>query len=132
MNVLSALDSRYVFDEKIKKTFPIPFSEFYATMKKFFAENVCIIRPQAGDLTFLYSSSYSYLVVIIFLQGTALVFNHDVLHEGAAVSETPKYVIKSEIMFRRTSQEANEAFKLTPHYQEVLHSLCCLLLGKVL
>ena len=38
-------------------------------------------------------------------QGTALVFNHDTLHEGLPVTEGIKYIIRTEIMYRRVDRE---------------------------
>ena len=37
--------------------------------------------------------------------GTALIFNHDTLHEGQAVTAGTKYIIRTEIMFRRVDTE---------------------------
>ena len=38
-------------------------------------------------------------------QGTALIFNHDTLHEGLPVIEGVKYIIRTEIMYRRVDRE---------------------------
>ena len=38
-------------------------------------------------------------------RGTALVFNHDTLHEGQPVSKGSKYIIRTEIMYRRVDTE---------------------------
>lgn len=37
-------------------------------------------------------------------QGMALVFDHKLLHEGAAVTEGRKYVLRSDVMFGRVGQ----------------------------
>ena len=37
--------------------------------------------------------------------GTALIFNHDTLHDGQPVTEGTKYIIRTEIMFRRVDTE---------------------------
>ena len=37
--------------------------------------------------------------------GSALIFNHDTLHEGQPVAKGTKYIIRSEIMFRRVDRE---------------------------
>ena len=37
--------------------------------------------------------------------GTALIFNHDTLHEGQPVTTGTKYIIRTEIMFRRVDRE---------------------------
>ncbi len=37
--------------------------------------------------------------------GTALIFNHDALHEGEPVSLGIKYIIRTEIMYRRVDTE---------------------------
>lgn len=37
--------------------------------------------------------------------GTALIFNHDTLHEGQVVTAGTKYIIRTEIMFRRVDTE---------------------------
>jgi len=57
-------------------------------------EPVCRVRPQ---------------------QGTALIFNHDVIHSGTEVSSGIKYIVKTEIMFTRTS---SHQFWLLPRHQE--------------
>ena len=37
--------------------------------------------------------------------GTALIFNHDTLHEGEPVTKGTKYIIRTEIMYRRVDTE---------------------------
>ena len=37
--------------------------------------------------------------------GTALIFNHDTLHEGQPVTKATKYIIRTEVMFRRVDSE---------------------------
>ena len=37
--------------------------------------------------------------------GTAVIFNHDTLHEGQPVTQGTKYIIRTEIMFRRVDTE---------------------------
>ncbi len=37
--------------------------------------------------------------------GTALIFNHDTLHEAEPVSVGTKYIIRTEIMYRRVDTE---------------------------
>ncbi len=37
--------------------------------------------------------------------GTALIFNHDTLHEGQPVIKGTKYIIRTEIMYRRVDRE---------------------------
>ena len=37
--------------------------------------------------------------------GTALIFNHDTLHEGQPVTKGTKYIIRTEIMYRRVDRE---------------------------
>ena len=37
--------------------------------------------------------------------GTAVFFNHDTLHEGQPVTQGTKYIIRTEIMFRRVDTE---------------------------
>ena len=37
--------------------------------------------------------------------GTALIFNHDTLHEGEPVTMGTKYIIRTEIMYRRIDTE---------------------------
>ena len=49
-----------------------------------YAEQECIVIPKAG---------------------TALIFNHDTLHEGLPVMEGVKYIIRTEIMYRRVDSE---------------------------
>ena len=38
-------------------------------------------------------------------EGTALIFNHDTLHEGLPVVDGIKYIIRTEIMYRRVDKE---------------------------
>lgn len=49
-----------------------------------FTEEVCFVRPK---------------------EGTALVFNHDTLHEGLPVTDGVKYIIRTEVMYRRVDRE---------------------------
>ena len=37
--------------------------------------------------------------------GTALIFNHDTVHEGQPVTKGTKYIIRTEIMYRRVDTE---------------------------
>jgi len=37
--------------------------------------------------------------------GTALIFNHDTLHEGRPVTMGTKYIIRTEIMYQRVDRE---------------------------
>jgi len=37
--------------------------------------------------------------------GTALIFNHDTLHEGRPVTMGTKYIIRTEIMYRQVDRE---------------------------
>ena len=37
--------------------------------------------------------------------GTALIFNHDTLHEGEQVTWHTKYIIRTEVMFKRVDTE---------------------------
>ena len=37
--------------------------------------------------------------------GTALIFNHDTLHEGLPVTKGVKYIIRTEVMYRRVDRE---------------------------
>jgi len=59
------------------------------------------------------------------LLGSLLLFNHDVLHEGGAVSTASKYVIKTELMFKRFRSSTSEA---TPERLLVSLLLFCLVL----
>ena len=38
-------------------------------------------------------------------EGTALIFNHDTLHEGLPVTAGVKYILRTEIMFHRVDRE---------------------------
>ena len=38
-------------------------------------------------------------------EGTALVFNHDTLHEGLPMTNGVKYILRTEIMYRRVDRE---------------------------
>ena len=37
--------------------------------------------------------------------GSALIFNHDTLHEGKPVTKRSKYIVRTEIMYRRVDTE---------------------------
>lgn len=37
--------------------------------------------------------------------GMALIFNHDTLHEGEPVTKGTKYIIRTEVMYRRVDTE---------------------------
>lgn len=48
-------------------------------------------------------------------------FNHDVLHEGGelrARGHEFKYIVKTELLFRRVPFTSPENFKATPEYQQ--------------
>ena len=51
--------------------------------------------PNAGDV----------VCSVVPRAGTALIFNHDTLHEGQPVTMGTKYIIRTEIMFRRVDRE---------------------------
>jgi hypothetical protein len=61
------------------------------------------------------------------VQGRALVFHHDLVHEGVPVGETPgaiKYIIRSDVMYERTprlydSPKDREAYTLYMKAQEL-------------
>lgn len=38
-------------------------------------------------------------------EGTALVFNHDTLHEGLPVTDGVKYIVRTEVMYHRVDRE---------------------------
>ena len=38
-------------------------------------------------------------------EGTALIFNHDTLHEGLPVTAGVKYILRTDIMFHRVDRE---------------------------
>ncbi len=56
-------------------------------------------------------------------EGTALIFNHDVYHSGAKIFQQieKKYIIKSEILFRRFDPvlNADESYLQNETFQEV-------------
>ena len=43
--------------------------------------------------------------------GLALVFNHDVLHEGAEVVSGFKHILRTEVMFKRVAGAADRAYQ---------------------
>ena len=45
-------------------------------------------------------------VVIQPKQGTALIFQHDLEHEGTAVDKGIKYVLRTDIMFRLSDSDS--------------------------
>ena len=52
--------------------------------------------------------------------GTALLFNHDVWHAGAPHDDTqPKYILKTEVMFVRTTRPASLLMPL-PEFEQVI------------
>ena len=52
-----------------------------------------------------YVSADSVFCSVVPQTGTALIFNHDTLHEGEPVSSGTKYIIRTEIMYRRVDTE---------------------------
>jgi len=59
-------------------------------------------------------------------RGTALIFNHDSLHEGEAVTKGMKYILRTEIMFQRVDTDSivdKDAYLHNPNYLKVLFSL---------
>jgi len=53
------------------------------------------IFPTAGEVVFS----------VLPKTGMALIFNHDTLHEGRPVTMGTKYIIRTEIMYRRVDRE---------------------------
>ncbi|KAJ3039821.1 hypothetical protein HDV00_011729 [Rhizophlyctis rosea] len=56
-------------------------------------------------------------------RGTAIVFNHDVKHEGQAMEDGAKYIIRTDIMFERVDLDlpgtgADAAYTSHPRYKE--------------
>lgn len=55
----------------------------------------------------------------------ALIFNHDTLHEGEAVTKGCKYILRTEIMFQRVDTECvvdKDAYLQNPNYLKVKNS----------
>eukprot|EP01119_Soliformovum_irregulare_P003847 TRINITY_DN1489_c0_g1_i6.p1 TRINITY_DN1489_c0_g1~~TRINITY_DN1489_c0_g1_i6.p1 ORF type:complete len:292 (+),score=37.76 TRINITY_DN1489_c0_g1_i6:576-1451(+) len=48
--------------------------------------------------------------------GMAIIFNHDILHEGGIVSEGRKYICRSDIIFRREEPSQDESWQDDPNY----------------
>lgn len=60
---------------------------------------------EGGKVNFLRGTAEKHSHVHTFtpVRGSALIFNHDTLHEGEAVSMGSKYILRTSIMFRRVS-----------------------------
>ena len=58
-------------------------------------------------LTFVLYTPHTGAVVcsVTPVTGTALIFNHDTMHEGEPVTMGTKYIIRTEIMYRRVDTE---------------------------
>lgn len=56
-------------------------------------------------------------------QGSVLVFNHNMIHEGAQLLIGTKYVIRSDIVFKRTSRPEtyNYQWQQHPDFLEAVH-----------
>lgn len=52
--------------------------------------------------------------------GNCLLFNHDVLHEGAQIETGNKYIIRVELMYQRISKSHAHLFKFTRNNPEVM------------
>src|SRR5690349_16586344 len=50
--------------------------------------------------------------------GRALIFNHDTRHEGEQVSKGVKYIMRTEIMFKRTSGAPSADWRTDEGYKE--------------
>jgi 2-oxoglutarate-Fe(II)-dependent oxygenase superfamily protein len=49
--------------------------------------------------------------------GTAVIFTHDVAHEGATVTAGDKYVLRTDILFERTLHLGDDGWRSDPLYQ---------------
>jgi hypothetical protein len=51
--------------------------------------------------------------------GTAILFNHDTLHEGEVVEKGTKYLLRTSVMFRRVSDlsDAQKKYREDPEWQ---------------
>ena len=63
---------------------------------------VCVYPHEISYLHFLHAEEVCFVTP---KEGTALVFNHDTLHEGLPVSNGVKYIIRTEIMYHRVDRE---------------------------
>jgi hypothetical protein len=78
---------------------------------------------EGGNTNFLSPGTDHVLFSVSPQQGTALVFNHDTLHEGTQVITGTKYIMRTEIMFHRVDTEMLPdpmAYKLNSNYTEAL------------
>eukprot|EP00002_Diphylleia_rotans_P016052 TRINITY_DN3118_c0_g1_i5.p1 TRINITY_DN3118_c0_g1~~TRINITY_DN3118_c0_g1_i5.p1 ORF type:complete len:247 (+),score=48.60 TRINITY_DN3118_c0_g1_i5:127-867(+) len=57
-----------------------------------------------GETRFLHSSSDDIHVDFVPRQGSVLIFDHRILHEGRPIVEGVKYAIRSDVMFRRNDE----------------------------
>jgi len=68
-------------------------------------------RPEKNELLPFISQANGYddkvVTSIVPKAGTCLLFNHDVLHDGAPVLQGNKYIIRAEVMFKRVSKSAS-------------------------
>lgn len=53
------------------------------------------------SIDFQQQNEERYIQKIVPERGTAIIFNHDVLHSGRAVKKGDKFVVKTEIIFQR-------------------------------
>ena len=78
---------------------------------------------EGGKTNFLSPGNDHILSSVSPQQGTALVFNHDTLHEGMEVISGTKYIMRTEIMFHRVDTDMLPdpmVYKLNKSYTEAL------------
>lgn len=78
---------------------------------------------EGGKTSFLSSGDGHILSTVAPKQGSALIFNHDTLHEGMQVATGTKYIVRTEIMFHRVDTDMLPnpmAYKQDKNYVEAL------------
>lgn len=84
------------------KNFPVDLIEFKEKISEFLNEHMFTVKPETGK---------------------ALVFNHDVYHEGDGAHHMTKYIVKTELIFRRDLHGEcyeNEKDELTANRKKVV------------
>jgi hypothetical protein len=85
---------------------------------------LCSVTPKTGNLIYFFDPSYSKILIPIFhndiFLGRVIVFNHDTRHEGEVVKGGIKYIIRTEIVFKRSGEHPNPKYKEDPQYRKVI------------
>ena len=65
----------------------------------------CVVNGYGCRLSYYYCLFSEEACLVTPREGTALIFNHDTLHEGLPVTAGVKYILRTDLMFHRVDRE---------------------------